>query len=255
MPTAPGMEWHDEGPAGAARERRFTLVRDGRTVPGVLWTPRQGAGPWPLVLIGHGGSGSKDEGYVVTIGRGLATTHRVAAAAIDGPVHGDRRNDPDATPILVIAQFAQLWAGDGETMTDTMVADWRAVLGTLLELPELRGGPVGWWGVSMGTILGLPLVAADPRISAAVLGLMGLTGPTRARIERDAPRVRCPVLFLVQWDDEMFRREDALALWDALGSSDKRLHAHPGPHGALPSEAFESSVAFLVARLRAPAPG
>ena len=132
MPTAAGVEWREEAPAGAVRERRFTLWRDARPIPGLLWTPLEGSGPWPLVLLGHGGSGSKDEGYVVTIARGLATTHRVAAAAIDGPVHGDRRKDPDATSILVIAQFAQLWASDGEAMTETMVADWRAVLSALL---------------------------------------------------------------------------------------------------------------------------
>jgi dienelactone hydrolase len=249
------IEWLAEVPAPGARQRRFTLSRDGRSVPGVLWTPRDGTGPWPLVLIGHGGSGSKDEDYVVRLGRGLATRHQVAAAAIDGPVHGDRRSEPHATPHLVIAQFAQLWSGDGDAMTDAMVADWRAVLDALLELPELRTGTVGWWGVSMGTIIGLPVVAAEPRINAAVLGLMGLTGPTRARIERDAPRVRCPVLFLVQWDDEMFHRDDAFALWEALGTADRRLHVHPGPHGALPSEAFEASVDFLVARLRTPIPG
>lgn len=250
MSTNPEIEWHAEALTHGARRRPFTLTRDDHAVPGVLWTPRDGTGPWPLVLVGHGGSGSKDEGYVVTIGRGLATTHRMAAVAVDGPVHGERRTDPNATPLLVIAQFAQLWAADGEAMTDAMVADWRAVLTALLELPELRGGPVGWWGVSMGTIIGLPFVADEPRISAAVLGLMGLTGPTRARIERDAPRVRCPVLFLAQWDDEMFPREDAFALWAALGTADKRLHAHPGTHGALPSEAFETSIEFLVARLR-----
>lgn len=244
------IEWHDGAPAGGAHRRPFTLARDGRSVPGVLWTPEEGRGPWPLVLIGHGGSGSKDEDYVVGLGRGLASTHGMAAAAIDGPVHGDRRRDPGATPMLVIAQFAQLWAGDGNAMTDAMVEDWGAVLGALLELPELRSGPVGWWGVSMGTIIGLPFVAAEPRVRAAVLGLMGLTGPTRARIAHDAPHVRCPVLFLVQWDDEMFPRDDAFALWDALGATDARMHVHPGRHGDLPSEAFEASIRFLAARLR-----
>lgn len=252
MPDATAIQWGDEVRAGRARQRAFTLTRQGRGIPGVLWTPGDGSGPWPLVLIGHGGSGSKRENYVVATGRSLATTHRVAAAAIDGPVHGERRADPDATPMLVIAQFAQLWAGDGEAMTDAMVADWQAVLSALLELPELRDGPVGWWGVSMGTIIGLPLVAAEPRIAAAILGLMGLTGPTRSRIERDAPRVRCPVLFLVQWDDEMFPRAACFDLFDAIGAPDKRLHVHPGTHGGLGNEAFESSVAFLVDRLRGP---
>lgn len=263
-PAAPGRHvsagqlqvLRDDRHAGV-RERRFELVVEGRTVPGLLWTPpddcatatARPAGR-PLVLLGHGGSGSKSQDYVVATGRGLARRHAMAACAIDGPVHGDRRTDRGAAPgALVLAEFAQLWANDGDAMTDVVVAEWRATLDALHQLPELAGGPVGWWGVSLGTILGLPLVAAEPRISAAVLGLMGLTGPTRARIARDAPAVRCPVLYLVQWDDELFPRGDALALFDALGSADKRLHAHPGGHGALPQEAFRASSRFLAARL------
>jgi hypothetical protein len=38
----------------------------------------------------------------------------------------------------------------------------------------------------MGTITGLPLVAAERRVAAAVLGLMGMTGPTRSASHRPA---------------------------------------------------------------------
>lgn len=248
----------DELHAGV-RERWFHLAVEGRTVPGLLWTPPEDAltgvaraAARPLVLIGHGGSGSKSQQYVVNTGRGLARRYAMAACAIDGPVHGDRRPDRgEASAALILAEFAQLWSNDGDAMTDAVVADWRATLDALHGLPELAGGPVGWWGVSLGTILGLPLVAAEPRISAAVLGLMGLTGPTRARIAHDAPAVRCPVLFLMQWDDELFPRADAFSLFDSLGSPDKRLHAHLGGHGALPEEAFRESGQFLAARLGA----
>ena len=58
--------------------------------------------------------------------------------------------------------------------------------------------------------------------------------------------VRCPVLFIVQWDDELFPRTSALELYDALGSSDKRLHAYPGRHGSVPAEAFDASEQFLL---------
>jgi hypothetical protein len=115
-------------------------------------------------------------------------------------------------------------------------------------------GPLGWWGLSMGTIIGLPLVAAEPRIGAAVLGLMGLTGPTRDRIAADAPRVSCPVLFLSQWHDELFPRESSVELFDLIGAADKRLLAHVGRHGEVPAEAFEASERFLVDRLPAHPP-
>ena len=97
-------------------------------------------------------------------------------------------------------------------MTDEMVADWRAVLDALQAPTVLGAGSVGWWGLSMGTILGLPVVAAEPRISVAVLGLMGIVGPTKARLAADATSVRCPVLFLVQWDDELFARDRAFEI-------------------------------------------
>lgn len=248
--AGPSLSWLAENVlSDGVRERRFDVVCNGRRVPGLLWTPAEGDGPRPLVLLGHGGSGSKRQDYVVTMARGLAHGHGVVAATIDGPVHGDRRAGPPAPPPLVLAEFAQLWANDGDAMTDAMVADWCATLDALQSLPDVGRGPVGWWGVSMGTIIGLPVVAADERVRAAVLGLMGLTGPTKGRIARDAPAVRCPVLFLVQWDDAMFPHEVAVELWEALGSSDKRLVAHPGGHGDLPQDAFETSARFLARHL------
>lgn len=248
--TVPRLRWRDDRLAApSVRERRFDVEHDGRVVPGLLWTPASGAGPWPLVLVGHGGGGSKREGYVVKTARRFAAAHGIAAAAIDGPVHGDRRRDPRSPSSLVVMEFAQLWANDGEAMTDSMVADWRAVLDALAAGTAYAGGPCGWWGLSMGTIVGLPFVAAEPRVTAAVLGLMGMTGPTQGRIEQDAPRVRCPVLFLAQWDDATFPRDRALALFEAIGSDDKRLHVHQGDHGDVPREAFDASARFLAGRL------
>ena len=252
--TASELSWgEDDAVVDGVRQRRFDVVSGERVAPGTLWTPSPAGdlrpASSPLVLLCHGASGSKDQGYVVSMGRRLARTYGMAAAAIDGPVHGDRRPGPHASTALVLAEFAQLWANDGDAMTDAMVADWRGTLSALQGLDEISDGPAGWWGVSMGTILGLPVVAAEPRIGAAVLGLMGLTGPTRARIARDAPDVRCPVLFLVQWDDALFPCTDALALFEAIGSTDKRLHAYLGGHGDLPGEAFSASARFLANRL------
>lgn len=252
--SATELSWGDEDAVvDGVRQRRFDVASADRVAPGTLWTPVRARGAQreasPLVLLCHGAGSSKRQGYVVSMGRRLARTYEIAVAAIDGPVHGDRRRDPRAPTALVFAEFAQLWANDGDAMTDAMVSDWRATLSALQHLDEIGDGPAGWWGLSMGTIVGLPVVAAEPRIGAAVLGLMGLTGPTRERIALDAPDVRCPVLFLVQWDDAMFPRTTALALFGALGSTDKRLHAHPGGHGDLPDEAFEASARFLAQRL------
>jgi dienelactone hydrolase len=181
--------------------------------------------------------------------RRLVRHRGFAAASIDGPVHGDRRGpDAEMGSRAVFLHFAQTWSSD-DRMTDEMVADYGATVDAVQSLEGVGVGPVGWWGLSMGTILGLPFVAAEPRIGAAVLGLMGMTGPTRARIEADAPKVTCPVLFLVQWDDDLFARDTAFTLFDALGSKDKRLHASVGTHGAVPEEEFMASEGFLARQL------
>lgn len=222
-------------------------------VPGLLWTPAElspGSGPVPLVALGHGASRDKTQDVVVALARRLVRHHQVAALAIDGPVHGERRASAGASPQVVFLEFAQRWAAEGDAMTDQMVADWRAALDAVASLPEVDGERLGYWGLSMGTILGLPLVAAEPRMQAAVLGLCGLTGPTRERLARDAQRIGVPVLFIVQWHDELFPRDTAFALFDALASADKRLHASPGEHGAVPAEELDHAEAFLAARLR-----
>ena len=82
---------------------------------------------------------------MVALGRRLVRHHGFAAAAIDGPVHGDRRTSPDGLPTLAFLEFSQLWAMD-PGMTDHMVADWRTALDALQGLPEIGAGPVGWWG-------------------------------------------------------------------------------------------------------------
>jgi dienelactone hydrolase len=243
------MEWVGEPVVSkGVVERRFDVPRNARVVPGILWTPEGATGDRPLVLIGHGGSGHKRFNYVLALGRRLVRAHGFAAAAIDGPVHGDRRSVPTTDGVAIMQEFDQVWRGD-PTMTDEIVADWRATLDELQTVDGVGAGPVGWWGISMGTILGLPVVAAEPRIQVAVLGLMGLVGPTKERLAKDAASLTQPVLFLVQWDDELFRRDKALELFDAIASTDKRLHAHRGKHIEVPPEAFADSIAFLARSL------
>jgi len=240
----------DDRDVRGVRARAFRVEGEAGEVPGILWTPPEVRGRLPLVLVGHGASGSKRQDYVRALARRLVLVHGVAAAAIDGPVHGDRRPDGGHDGRLQFLDFVKAWSND-EAMTDRMVSDWRRTLDGLcspdgpFSLDGVELGPVGYWGVSMGTILGLPFVAAEPRIEAAVLGLMGLTGPTAGRIAADAPLVACPVLFLVQWSDELFPRDSAFALFEAIGSADKRLHANPGSHGAVPDDEDEESAEFL----------
>jgi dienelactone hydrolase len=230
-------------------ERRFDLEVDTRAVPGILWTPTDAEGPRPIVLIGHGATRHKRVDHVLALARQLVRRHQFAVAAIDCPGHGDRRADKRADDIQIFADFLAEWTRPGSV--DDMIAEWAATLEAVRALEEVGDGPVGYWGLSMGTIYGLPFAASEPRVQVAVFGLMGLVGPTRHRLATDAARVNCPVLFIQQWDDQLLPRAEVLGLFDALATLDKRLHAHPGDHAAVPVEEVEFSINFLARHLSA----
>ncbi|QWZ06463.1 hypothetical protein KRR39_12780 [Nocardioides panacis] len=120
-----------------------------------------------------------------------------------------------------------------------------AVVRSLSGVPGLlaeHAGPVGFWGLSQGARVGLPLLAAEPRIDAAVLGLAD--GPLGS-----APLVTAPVLFYVQSDDDLVEPDACRALFHALGSADKTLVENPGGHLDLPRASVEESAAWLDGRL------
>jgi dienelactone hydrolase len=240
------IEWRDDTRAEAFRQRVGTVDPggpDGRRVPVALWTPLAGAGSYPLVLIGHGGAGHKQDDSRLDLAQRY-TGAGVAAAAIDGPWHGEREAPETARTY-------------DETTVDAMVADWRTTLDALVSLPEVDAARVGYGGVSMGTMFGLPFVASEPRIRTATLGLCGLRRadgsplPIAGRLERDARALTSTrVLFLLQWDDELFERAGVLELFDLLATREKQLIANPGLHHDTPLHARAASTAFLVEALR-----
>jgi dienelactone hydrolase len=227
-------------------ERRFDVDGHSGVVPGIVWTPEGAEGPRPLVLVGHGGGGDKRMPYVLSLARRLVRHAGYAVAAIDGPGHGDRASGPiDADRSDGIPKgFLDHVAAASEQMT----ADWTATLRELRALPEVGEGSLGYWGLSMGTMFGVPFVAATPDVRCAVLGLMG-TFAAGNPWSTAAASVTCPTLFLVQTDDELVPVDAALSLFQSIGAKDKRLHAHPGAHSAVPLEEIDASEAFFAQHL------
>jgi dienelactone hydrolase len=232
---------HDDGVC----ERGFEVKCNGQAVPGVLWSPSAASGPQALVLMGHGGSGHKRNERMAMLGHMFAAGYGWSAAAIDGPVHGARGPVDDANH----PAYRAMW--QKQEVVQEMIEDWRATLDALSQLEVVDSSRIGYWGVSMGTMFGLPLVASEQRVRAAVLGKAGMSGSSvvRSGIDRHfrifAAKVMVPVLFAMQWDDERFERAGQLELFDRLGSPDKRLHAYPGLHVDNGPEAFDVQAAFL----------
>jgi dienelactone hydrolase len=115
-----------------------------------------------------------------------------------------------------------------------VIPEWKAALDAVQELDFVGSqGPVGYWGVSMGTAFGVPFVAAEPRIKCAIFGLAGLR-PGAAEFEAAAKRITIPLQFVFQWDDAVAPRENGIALFDAFGSAEKAMHINPGGHMDIP---------------------
>lgn len=226
-------------------ERRFELEVAGEIVPGLLWTPEGAKGTRPLVLVGHGGSLSKVVGRIRGVRYAKALGY--ATAAIDAPEHGDRKlAKPDAGPGWRQGPNA-MWNWM-EVTAPQATREWRATLSALQALPEVGAGPVGYWGVSMGSGFGIPFVADEPRVKAAVFGLAhaypGSTGFMAA-----VRRIAIPVEFVIQSDDTIATRPEALAVYEAFASTEKALHLNPGPHVGIPPHEAASWEAFYVRHL------
>ncbi|MBD0839461.1 dienelactone hydrolase family protein [Streptomyces sp. TRM68416] len=238
------MRFLSETSSDGVREQLFTLGG----IPGVLWTPEGAVDARPLVLMGHGGGQHKKAPDILARARRFVTELGFAAVAVDVPAHGDRPKVEEYDRIATENQArieageepAPLIAGFQALVARQTVPEWQAVLDAVQRLGHVGAGPVGYWGVSLGCGLGVPFVAAEPRIRAAVLGLGGASASAEA-----AARITVPVEFLVQWDDERVPRAQSLALFDALASAEKTLHANPGKHAEIPTFELDSTLRFF----------
>ncbi|MBO0609265.1 alpha/beta hydrolase [Myceligenerans salitolerans] len=229
-------------------EREFTLGE----IPGILWTSGSASAPAPLILAGHPGGLRAMYPRLAARAR-HSVANGFAAATIELPGSGDRPRDPAAEQARADLRGA-LGAGEpvGDEIVDALVLplvekavpEWRAALDALLALPEI-GGPVGYSG---GVIaIGVRLAAVEPRIAAA--GLFAGSFVPRTTFD-DARQITIPVHVLLQWDDEWNDRQAALDLFDALGSTEKTLHANMGGHTGVPQHAGEDAAGFFVRHLR-----
>ena len=243
--------------------RRFDLAVEGQVVPGLHWLPEGGTGPRPTILMGHGGFQSKEAPNIVAMAERFARERGFATVALDAPGHGDRRTEEQIRQqeetLRRLRREGAGSAGSGrgagaarpssssEDREPRMVREWKALLDELDGQPESAGGPYGYWGVSMGARYGIPLVATEPRIQAAVFGLFGYLPDETFRAQVAA--VSVPLLVLFQLDDELMTPEAGLALWKAFGSTEKTMHINPGPHVGIPTFERDSSLAFFVRHL------
>ena len=209
---------------------------------GAIWSP-EGTPSSALVAFGHGASGNRYQAPIPYLaGKFVNAGHTVLS--IDGPVHGLRNVGPGGREAFRNEM-------QRESMIADMNADWRIAIDLARDESPTPLAHMAYFGLSMGSIFGIPMLADEERelpLVVATLGLLGSQGLGHrlgTRILEDARKVVCPTLFLVQLEDELFSREGYLELFDALGSSDKRLHANPGLHPDVPTEEMRFAFDFM----------
>ncbi|MDF2902222.1 MAG: hypothetical protein K0Q62_2281 [Phenylobacterium sp.] len=256
------MEFIGEKTADGVTRREFKLTVDGEDVPGCLWHPHGASGPRPLILLGHGGSQHKKAANIAAAAVSHAQQLGFATVAIDAPGHGDRVTREEAQAAQVAAREADRRAREGGPapvrrasrmpgVAAKAAAEWRATLDAVQELDVVgRHDRVGYWGVSMGTRFGVPFVADEPRIACAIFGLFGVF-PGLEDHRAAAERIRIPLTFVFQWEDELMTREQGLALFNAFGSAQKTMHVNPGGHVEIPAHERDGWLVFWRRHLEA----
>jgi dienelactone hydrolase len=210
--------------------------------------------------MGHGGSQHKLGARLAAMAKRYAKDFGFAAAALDAPMHGNRVSPEESARFFgsMKEQLARAGGMIGEPLHTTLQfaeqarREWTAALDVLQSLDFIGATkPVGYWGLSLGSYFGIPFVAGEPRIKAAVFGLAGL-GSSTPEFERAAKSVRIPVEFILQWNDELLPRAHGLALFDAFGSAEKTMHANPGGHFGMPPFEAASWDRFFLRHLTGP---
>ncbi|NHB86099.1 alpha/beta hydrolase [Tessaracoccus sp. HDW20] len=232
-------------------EREFTLD----DIPGILWLPEEVSTPRPLILLGNPGDLGRMYPRLAARAR-QCVIDGYAAATLELPGSGTRPRQAALEEARTELRGAVM-AGEKVTadVTDRLVLpiveqavpELRALIDALLAVPGVRG-PVGYSGGVLS--IGVRLAVVEPRIVA--VGLFAGSWIPQS-ITEEARRITIPVHVLLQWDDEGNDRQQALDLFDAIGSHHKTLQANMGGHTGVPGHAGEDAARFFDRHLQGPA--
>ena len=217
-----------------------------RPVTGAIWLPKISSESNIVVLCGHGASGDRYQDPIPYLVKHLVDRHNIVVLSVDGPVHGLRKVEPGGRE----AFFQEM---QRPTFIDDMVSDWLIAVEDILTEKNIKIETLGYFGLSMGTMFGVPLLASKLEFNASVIGLCGSSGAASMigeRLLKDAEHITHPTTFLMQLEDELFDRNGYLALFDAIQSGNKKIHANPGLHPHVPKEEIDYSIEFLVKHLK-----
>lgn len=239
------IDWQQGQDSQGRKTREFRIVEEGqRDITGAVWLPESRSPHDTLMCFGHGASGDRYQAPISDLAGRFVGELGIPVLSIDGPVHGRRQ----------VGEGGRAAFGPEYSRPDClrdMTEDWTGAIHAARALPEVDATKLAYFGLSMGTIFGIPLIASRNDFTVATLGLFGVHNRSihaDAHL-RDASAISCPVFYLVQLEDELFSREGYLAAFDALGSVDKRIHANPGLHPQVPAREMHFAFEFLASHI------
>lgn len=215
-----------------------------RKITGAVWLPDERRASNTVVAFGHGASGNRYQAPIPYIAHRLVKLG-VLCVSMDGPVHGLREKNGGGRRALG-PELKNL------DIVDQMNQDWAMSIDLACSEFDYRDELFGYFGLSMGSIFGIPMLAdrvtQGRPVTSATLGLLGTTGAASQfgnGLLNAARKIEVPILFLMQLEDELFPRNGYLELFDSFGSTEKSIHANPGLHPEIPGIEVRHTVDFF----------
>ena len=212
-------------------------------IPARVYDPGRARG---LLLLGHGGgTPGKDSERFIQLCRRYAEGTGLVVLCIDAVDHGERQPSGPLDPGV-----PQQWHS---RVAPQMVFDWQQASAALAP----TGPALAYVGFSMGSIFGLPVVAAMSSIQAAVFVVGGVPAgdwlddpPLEGLLLHAAGRISHADVLMVNMNrDELFPAAGSLGVFNAIPGRRKRLVFWDGGHSDWPAEAINDSIAFINDRL------
>lgn len=240
--------------------RRKVVFRSvqGFMVPGYLELPKDGAAPYPCVLLMHGWSWSKDiwwetRDYNRGDIRGQLLKKGFAVLALDAQAHGDRIAENDYHPVNLHNEPGEEPRKNHFTLREIVVQtviDYRRGLDYLATRGDIDMERIGVIGYSMGGFGTFALTAVDPRIRVAV-ACVAPTAWGHDVVLAPANYVRAigdkPFCMLNGLNDEVCLAAPGRELYALLEGPNTELKFYDADH-TLPPKWVADAVSFIAPR-------
>ena len=143
----------------------YTSLND-RKVTGLLSLPKNVSGPLPVIILMHGLGDHKAVDYV-EFGNDLFLKNGYAVMRIDISDHGDRKGEVFDFDLTGPYKY---WS---RSVISQTVFDLRRTIDFVETRKELDSNRIGYYGISLGGIIGTIFCGVDERIKVPIVALAG----------------------------------------------------------------------------------